>query len=238
MKVMSGLFISALFLTAFLLQGCTTTNNAQVVCTKPYILVGTSCCLDENNNGICDKDEQSQSPVVNPIPTPTPTPAPTPTTEYTLVQGDKITVGGKTLTLVDFSIFQGMLDTVVDVDGVTRDIYETNKPEIINGLRVTPINVDRLQTQVTLDVRPFTLGPDEYLLEMNAGQVILGKTLVLREVQDDNGILVELTELEKGNVFVMPGDTKQIDGVKITNVESFYRSGHGERYAVVKVVFA
>ncbi len=31
--------------------------SSQIVCNKPYILVGTSCCLDENNNSICDKDE-------------------------------------------------------------------------------------------------------------------------------------------------------------------------------------
>jgi len=27
------------------------------LCSKPYILVGTSCCLDENNDRICDKDK-------------------------------------------------------------------------------------------------------------------------------------------------------------------------------------
>ncbi|MHC1567763.1 MAG: hypothetical protein ACXQTD_08740 [Candidatus Syntropharchaeia archaeon] len=29
-----------------------------VTCNPPYIKVGTTCCLDENNNNICDKDEQ------------------------------------------------------------------------------------------------------------------------------------------------------------------------------------
>lgn len=28
-----------------------------VVCNKPYIQVGTVCCLDENDNAICDRDE-------------------------------------------------------------------------------------------------------------------------------------------------------------------------------------
>ena len=31
-----------------------------VTCNKPYILVGTDCCLDQNNNSICDKDENIQ----------------------------------------------------------------------------------------------------------------------------------------------------------------------------------
>lgn len=28
-----------------------------IVCNEPYIRFGSSCCLDENSNGICDKDE-------------------------------------------------------------------------------------------------------------------------------------------------------------------------------------
>lgn len=32
-------------------------TSQKVVCNKPYILVGTSCCLDQNGNSICDKDE-------------------------------------------------------------------------------------------------------------------------------------------------------------------------------------
>lgn len=34
-------------------------NNSQneVTCNSPYIKVGTSCCLDQNSNGICDSDE-------------------------------------------------------------------------------------------------------------------------------------------------------------------------------------
>ncbi|MFH0860170.1 MAG: thermonuclease family protein [Candidatus Altiarchaeota archaeon] len=32
-------------------------KSQKVVCNRPYILVGTSCCLDINVNSICDKDE-------------------------------------------------------------------------------------------------------------------------------------------------------------------------------------
>jgi len=47
------------------ISGCTSqTGNEnsgqqsqQVTCNKPYILVGTSCCLDQNDNSICDNDE-------------------------------------------------------------------------------------------------------------------------------------------------------------------------------------
>ena len=32
-------------------------KEKQIVCNKPYILVGVECCLDKNDNSICDKDE-------------------------------------------------------------------------------------------------------------------------------------------------------------------------------------
>ncbi|MDO8740519.1 MAG: hypothetical protein Q7J54_02995 [Candidatus Woesearchaeota archaeon] len=35
-------------------------SNNQTVCNKPYILVGTFCCLDQNNNKICDDDEKPE----------------------------------------------------------------------------------------------------------------------------------------------------------------------------------
>ena len=39
-------------------MGCTqTTSTAPIVCNAPYILVGTDCCLDNNNNSICDSHE-------------------------------------------------------------------------------------------------------------------------------------------------------------------------------------
>jgi len=33
-------------------------SSNEVTCNSPYIKVGTSCCLDQNSNGVCDSDEQ------------------------------------------------------------------------------------------------------------------------------------------------------------------------------------
>ena len=44
-----------------LIAGCVSSpTGAQVVCNKPYILVGTECCLDQNTNSVCDTDEPPQ----------------------------------------------------------------------------------------------------------------------------------------------------------------------------------
>lgn len=37
-----------------------TTTVPTFVCNKPYIQVGSDCCLDENDNSICDTDETAE----------------------------------------------------------------------------------------------------------------------------------------------------------------------------------
>src|SRR3989344_139648 len=34
---------------------------APAICNKPYLLVGNTCCLDQNDNSICDNDETTSS---------------------------------------------------------------------------------------------------------------------------------------------------------------------------------
>lgn len=59
--------------------------SPKVVCNDPYILVGTSCCLDANQNNICDTEERTPSPTplitLPPLPTASQVPTPTPVTE-------------------------------------------------------------------------------------------------------------------------------------------------------------
>lgn len=67
-----------LILTLFLLTGCDNLSQMSdedlerisdkaVVCSEPYIRLGTTCCLDENKNNICDNDENTNNGVVEPI---------------------------------------------------------------------------------------------------------------------------------------------------------------------------
>ena len=44
-----------------LMSGCTTEKKEGVVCNPPYILVGNECCLDQNNNRVCDNDETKET---------------------------------------------------------------------------------------------------------------------------------------------------------------------------------
>jgi len=56
MKTKQPLLIICLMISIILISGCTQIN--QVDCEEPYILVEDKCCLDRNNNNICDKDEE------------------------------------------------------------------------------------------------------------------------------------------------------------------------------------
>src|SRR3989338_7558186 len=42
-----------------LVSACT----QKITCNKPYILVGDNCCLDKDDNGICDSDETEKEAV-------------------------------------------------------------------------------------------------------------------------------------------------------------------------------
>ncbi|ODS40752.1 hypothetical protein BEH94_09450 [Candidatus Altiarchaeales archaeon WOR_SM1_SCG] len=54
-KILSMIWALAI-LFVVLMSGCITED---VTCNKPYIKVGKDCCLDQNDNNICDKDETS-----------------------------------------------------------------------------------------------------------------------------------------------------------------------------------
>ena len=44
------------------ISGCVQQPKQEVTCNPPYIKVGTECCLDENSNNICDRDETPTQP--------------------------------------------------------------------------------------------------------------------------------------------------------------------------------
>src|SRR3989338_8145988 len=50
-----SILIAGLLLLVLLIFGCS--QKQEVTCNSPYIKVGTECCLDQNRNNVCDKDE-------------------------------------------------------------------------------------------------------------------------------------------------------------------------------------
>lgn len=54
--------ILILFICLLIISGCA----KEIVCNKPYMRIGLSCCLDKNNNNICDKDEVITKKITEP----------------------------------------------------------------------------------------------------------------------------------------------------------------------------
>ena len=55
--------LAVLVIGVVLISGCIEgLQEEEVTCNKPYIKVGNDCCLDMNDNGICDKDEEEEMP--------------------------------------------------------------------------------------------------------------------------------------------------------------------------------
>jgi len=58
---MRKLWLLLILLIAIVITGCSELNNVKspkgVVCDSPYIRFEDGCCLDQNGNSICDRDE-------------------------------------------------------------------------------------------------------------------------------------------------------------------------------------
>lgn len=58
---MKKIILICVLVLVLLIVGC----GQKVVCNKSYILVGSECCLDQDDNSICDKDEVKEDLSVN-----------------------------------------------------------------------------------------------------------------------------------------------------------------------------
>lgn len=57
------IYLLIIILVLIFIAGCTTTTQQaqEISCNKPYIPFAATCCLDENDNSICDNDENKTS---------------------------------------------------------------------------------------------------------------------------------------------------------------------------------
>jgi hypothetical protein len=62
-KQVSMIFLFSMLAILVAISGCVQNTQPGIVCNKPYIRHGEDCCLDQNDNSICDDDEtQAQQP--------------------------------------------------------------------------------------------------------------------------------------------------------------------------------
>jgi hypothetical protein len=221
--------IFSLMLFSLLLTGCTS-------CNKPYIKVGNSCCLDNNDNNICDKDENIAKEK------PQETQLASDEYQFKINEIKTLNQWDKEVTLVSMDN-EGKI--VVKVNGVEREIKETNYMEIIDGLEITSkrINydyVDPNKNYVILKINKYTEKPDEYLVNIDKPIKVKGEllTITLKDIDyEDHSIkinvnnenLIRIREGYTENIYIIPG-------LEITNVKAFPRDIRYENYAIIKVI--
>ena len=193
---MHACLMAVFMVLALVIAGCGTAQTPEKiapVCNKPYILVGTSCCLDSNDNRICDTDEAKAEGKPEAMPEPK---AETPKAEmpnaeqkaqpsllpdqYKLKEGDSVTIAGKKVIFLSMDPSPGLLRVTVSVDGVEGDIYKTDNGMVLNGLRVKPDYFYPLEHSALFELKEFKTGPGEYFFQgIGASHTFDGKTVQL-----------------------------------------------------------
>jgi len=224
-------------------------TGGAITCNTPYMLAGTDCCLDANNNKICDKDEtepdaepveppRAELPLIIEEPEESPKEEPTIITknEFKLTLGESVIFDGKTVKLVSVENLP-RLKGIYSVGGVERDVYNTKETELISGIKITNIQYFNLEKGFLVRLEKLVLEEDEYLIDTRNGLTVKGKTLVLEDVNEDGEILLHiLGNGIEGKVWIGEEQTKEVSGLKITNLYGFPSGYKLDRVAIIKVI--
>jgi len=199
----------------FLLSGCAET--VKYICSDGSVVANPSACpLPEN-----------PSPQIT-------TPEVTPSDIFVLKKEESIHVFGKKVTLDD--VFDDG-KTVVDVNGIAREIKSTKYLEIIDGLEVIVQSINFVVTDpdsssATLKINPLTLNNSEYLFFVDEPQVVYDVEVTLEGVTPSY-ILVDTDDVLGMKIY--PGSSKIISGLNITNVRVFPHGIRAEDYAILRI---
>ena len=155
---------------------------------------------------------------------------------YTLKEGQTVTVDGKAVTV---TLIDQPSHVEVDVDGVEGTIENTKQEEIINELRFNinkfDFKSDGITTQIFVNITPIVLEDNQYVLYKNEEVTIGDRLVTLLDSRETGHVDIKVSELKHINSMddtIKLGETKEINGLKITILERFYKI---KDYAVVEV---
>jgi len=253
---MKKIIIALLVLAVLILSGCKSgVTGGAVVCNKPYILVGDDCCLDKDDNSICDKDEVEETvepveppkeevveePVVEEVVEEVIEEAPEetePSNEFLIKLGKSIEFDKKTVTLVTLGN-KPQLRAVFNIDGVERDIIGTKNLEIINDVEVTIMEYLNIENSVIVKLEKLELGEDEILVNTRTKLKLFGKEIEINNILDKGEVLLDVTDIKTGyndlKIIIKEGESLMVQGITITNIDGFPRGVKIERCAIIKV---
>lgn len=258
---MKKIIIALLTLAVLIISGCKEDiTGGAVVCNKPYILVGGDCCLDKDDNSICDKDEIEETEpdpveppkeeieeeqtieeveeIIEEIPEEEPTAEEDKTSnEFLIKLGESVEFDGKKVTLIELDNIP-LFKAVFNIDGIERDIYGTKNLEIIKGIEVKIMKYNNKENSVVVSLEKLELG-DNNLITPREDLTIYGKLITLKDVLDSGEILLDVmdigTEEITMKILLKEGESENVQGLTITNIDGFPRGFKIEEYAIINI---
>ena len=154
---------------------------------------------------------------------------------YDFTEGETKTILGRSITISDI---QQTPEVILLVDEVSGKLLETKKEEIVNYLRISINKIDLTDInnqKVTLKIEDIHIENNQYILTKNTKTTIRNKDVFLTESRSSGNI--EVTIYDKGTTKgdetrIASGETVEIYGLTITNIENYYRIS---QYALVSV---
>ena len=142
---------------------------------------------------------------------------------YNISLGESKEILGKTFSLLK-------LTQAGDVElAVAASLLGTKNEEIIEGLSVTATKITIVNaptgSYATFLILPLELKSNQYVIYPNVRQTVNGKDIILKKAESDG--IIEVNVFNKGTVVgddgrIKSGETKTINGLKITNMQSFW----------------
>lgn len=120
-------------------------------------------------------------------------------------------------------------DIVLDIDG-TFEIIKKSQTKIINDLEISNIQVFYEDKKASLKIIKYNLKENEYLMHPNDEITVAKNTIVLKDVEENNNIILTINDIEYkiyNNQKILGLDTKLIN--------SFYNSNKEKRSAILKI---
>ena len=160
-----------------------------------------------------------------------------PENQYKITYDGTITVEGMN---IGINSMGSSAEVTLNIDGIDSILRETKTKEIYNNyyfsLQEYTYKGSSDESFIIIEVTPFVLEEDQYLIQRSSTLNVLDKDITLDDSKSDGYIVI--TVCDEGTLFceeietILKGDTEEIRGVNIKNVEHFYRV---YQYAILEV---
>ncbi|MFH0798357.1 MAG: hypothetical protein V1906_03025 [Candidatus Woesearchaeota archaeon] len=242
-----GLLIGILIIVALFVAGCGQQQAQPLGPSAPEKTPGLIALpeVPVKEEPLPSAPEKTDAPVETPAPEVKEEPVAE--TSPTLEEPNVLTVVVKKGDVVDYKKHKLTIDDIgsgtyilFNVDGYKSKFYQSKTSEIVNDLRVSYVqSFFNVNSSIQLTLEEFKTGDKEYLLDKGETVKIGNHTLRLDNVKIDVTLpagCVAWFSLanEIGETYrIEPGKSKQIQEMKVTVKEAFWRAGNF--YAYVKI---